>query len=132
VGNGLPESILYIITEAEKMSMYKYVRNLWKKPKEAMPELMRQRLILWRKQPSTIRIERPTRIDRARNLGYRAKEGFIIVRQRVGRGGHKRPTIRKGRRPRHSRQSMVLTARFCSSLMIRLCRRRSINKWRNN
>ena len=80
------------------MSMYKKVRELWKKPKQN--ELWRERLIAWRKDPVTVRIKRPTRIDRARSLGYKAKQGFVVVRQRVGRGGHTRPQIKGGRRPK--------------------------------
>ncbi len=45
------------------------------------------------------RIARPTRIARARSLGYRAKQGFIVVRARIGKGGRKRPRPRKGRKP---------------------------------
>ena len=78
--------------------MYKKVRELWKKPKQN--ELWRERLIAWRKDPVTVRIKRPTRIDRARSLGYKAKQGFVVVRQRVGRGGHTRPQIKGGRRPK--------------------------------
>jgi len=74
------------------MGLYKHVRNLWKKPKANMPELWRERLIKWRKENSTVKLERPTRIDRARSLGYKAKQGFVVVRQRVLRGGHTRPT----------------------------------------
>jgi large subunit ribosomal protein L15e len=88
--------------------MYKYVRKLWKKPKQNMPELWRERLIKWRKDPSTVRIERPTRIDRARSLGYKAKQGFIVVRQKVPRGGHMRPMIKKGRRPKNNRRVLIL------------------------
>ena len=80
------------------MGVYKHVRNLWKKPKQN--ELWRERLIAWRKETVTTRISRPTRIDRARSLGYKAKQGYIMVRQRVKRGGHTRPQIRKGRRPK--------------------------------
>jgi large subunit ribosomal protein L15e len=82
------------------MSLYKQVRDLWKKPKANMPELWRERLIKWRKENVTVKIEKPTRIDRARSLGYKAKQGFIVVRQRVPRGGHTRPQIKKGRRPK--------------------------------
>ena len=82
------------------MGLYKHVRNLWKKPKANMPELWRERLIKWRKENSTVKLERPTRIDRARSLGYKAKQGFVVVRQRVLRGGHTRPQIKKGRRPK--------------------------------
>ena len=80
------------------MSLYKYVRQAWKKPKQN--ELWRERLITWRKEPSTFKLERPTRIDRARSLGYKAKQGYVVVRQRVLRGGHTRPQIKGGRRPK--------------------------------
>ena len=90
------------------MGMYKYIKDLWKQPKANMPALWRERLIKWRKDPATIRLERPTRIDRARSLGYKAKQGYIIVRQRVIRGGHKRPKIRKGRRSKRYHQTKNL------------------------
>jgi large subunit ribosomal protein L15e len=95
-----------------KMGMYKYIRDVWKQPQENLGELWKQRLQDWRKEPVTIRIERPTRLDRARSLGYRAKPGIIIVRQRVLRGGHQRPKIRKARRPRHRRHRMTLAKNY--------------------
>ena len=82
------------------MSLYKHVRNLWKKPKANMPELVRERLIKWRKEAVTVKLKRPTRIDRARSLGYKAKQGYIVVRQRVLRGRHTRPQLKAGRRPK--------------------------------
>lgn len=84
------------------MGMYKYVRDLWKRPSDKILQLMHERLIAWRKEPATIRIERPTRIDRARSLGYKAKQGYIMVRQRLDRGGRRRPRDMGGRRPKHS------------------------------
>lgn len=90
------------------MGMYKYVRDLWKKPKKNLGEVQKKRLVLWRKQPVTVRIEKPTRIDRARSLGYKAKQGFVVVRQRVNRGGRMRPRPAGGRRPkRYSRTKTV-------------------------
>ncbi len=82
------------------MGMYKQVRELWKRPQASLPELWRERLIQWRREPVTLKIDHPTRIDRARSLGYKAKQGFIVVRQRVNRGGHERPQIKSGRRPK--------------------------------
>jgi large subunit ribosomal protein L15e len=64
-------------------------------------ELFRQRLIEFRKEKSAVvRIEKPTNLARARELGYRAKKGFVVTRVRVrkGSGHHKRPV--KGRRPK--------------------------------
>ena len=84
------------------MSMYKYMRKLWNQPRQSMPELWKERLILWRKQPVTVRLKRPTRIDRARSLGYKAKEGIFVVRQRLGRGGRQRPGFGKRRSKRMS------------------------------
>ncbi len=94
------------------MGYLKYVKELWKKPQEKMPELWRARLIKWRREPSSVRLAKPTRIDRARSLGYKAKEGVLVVRQRVSRGGHMRPKIRKGRRPRHFRRRLTLAKSY--------------------
>lgn len=60
----------------------------------------RKRLIKWGKEPTTVRVERPTNLPRARNLGYKAKQGYIVVRVRVRRGRRKRQKIRKGGKPR--------------------------------
>jgi len=79
------------------MGYLKYVKDLWKKPRENLGEEYRKRLVLWRAENSIVRVEKPTRIDRARALGYRAKQGFVIARIRVIRGGKRNPTIKKGR-----------------------------------
>ncbi len=80
---------------------YKYLAEAWKKPEASfVKEIMKQRAIQWRRQPTVIRVERPTRLDRARKLGYKAKQGFVIVRVRVRRGWLKRPRPRAGRRPK--------------------------------
>ena len=63
------------IIRGDKMSFYKYIQELWKRPKDNLGELWRERLIQWRREPSIVRLERPTRIDRARALGYKAKQG---------------------------------------------------------
>lgn len=88
------------------MGMYKYIRDAWKSADS--DETYRVRMIEWRKEPVTVRIERPTRLDRARSLGYRAKQGFILVRQRVSRGGRMRENFTGGRRQKHSRMRKVL------------------------
>lgn len=81
--------------------LYQYVREAWKNPsKSYVKELQWNRLIEWRKANTITRIEKPTRIDRARALGYKAKQGYVLVRVRVRRGGLRKPSIRKGRRPK--------------------------------
>jgi len=95
-------------TEAINMGYLKYVRQVWKRPKDSMPELWRERLIKWRQEPTTVKLEHPTRIDRARSIGYRAKPGFIIARQRVDRGGRMREKPAGGRRSHTARRLKIL------------------------
>jgi large subunit ribosomal protein L15e len=74
------------------MGLYQRIRALWKHE--------RKRLVEWRKQRVVERIERPTRLDRARSLGYRAKQGFLLARVRVRKGGRRRRLYgRRGRKP---------------------------------
>jgi len=94
------------------MGMYHYIQQLWKNPKQNLGGLWKERLMQMRREPVTIRLERPTRIDRARSLGYKAKQGFIVVRQRVSRGGRQRPMIKHGRRPKHNRQKKVVSKNY--------------------
>lgn len=62
---------------------------------------IRQRVVSWRKQNAITRIDRPSRTERARRLGYKAKQGIIVVRMRVGTGGMRRKRPQGGRRPKH-------------------------------
>jgi large subunit ribosomal protein L15e len=81
-------------------SMYHYIAETWKNREEVLEEVIRARLIEWRKGPSVVRIDKPTRLDRARAIGYEAKQGFIVVRVRVRKGGLNRPRPDSGRRPK--------------------------------
>ena len=82
------------------MGIAKYVRKTWKKPKAGMPMLHRRdRMASWRKDPVFQRVHRPTRIDAARRLGYKAKQGVVIVRTRVRRGGLRKGKIHMKRKP---------------------------------
>jgi large subunit ribosomal protein L15e len=82
-------------------SMYQYVRDQWKKPDASYLSPKQQRMIQWRKEKNFLRIEKPLRIDRARSLGYKAKQGYIVVRSRVRRGGLRKHSIKGGRKPVH-------------------------------
>lgn len=81
-------------------SVYHYMALLWRRPTVEYEALLRQRLVEWRRQPSIVRVEKPTRLDRARDLGYKAKPGFVVVRVRVRKGGLRKPRPNKGRRPK--------------------------------
>ncbi len=83
--------------------LYQKIRNVWKKPKKSMKDLTKSRLIQWRRESRFEKVERPTRLDRARSLGYKAKKGFVLVRGRIARGGRHRPRYgRGGRKPSKS------------------------------
>jgi large subunit ribosomal protein L15e len=64
-------------------------------------ERRHERLLTWRREHTVTRLERPTRLDRARAIGFRAKGGFVVVRVRVRRGGQRKRAIIAGRRPKH-------------------------------
>ncbi len=78
------------------MGMYKYLKELWRKGQFDL----RSKILEWRRQPAIIRVEKPTRIDKARRLGYKAKQGFVVVRVRIKKGGRHRPKPAQGRRPK--------------------------------
>jgi len=63
--------------------------------------VLRERAITWRKEDAVTRIDRPSRLLRAKRLGYKAKQGIIVIRMRVGTGGMRRQRPRGGRRPKH-------------------------------
>jgi large subunit ribosomal protein L15e len=80
-------------------SMYAYVRDAWKRPgASAVSELQWERMQAWRREGSVVRVERPTRIDRARSLGYKAKQGVIVARIRIRRGGRRKSRYVRARR----------------------------------
>jgi large subunit ribosomal protein L15e len=80
-------------------SMYAYVREAWNRPdKSEVKALLWNRMQVWRREGSVTRIEHPTRIDRARSLGYKAKQGIAVVRVQVRRGGRRRSRYVRARR----------------------------------
>lgn len=88
--------------------MYHQIRQAWKKPDE---KLLRERMIEWRRSPAFTKVEKPLRLDRARALGYKAKKGFVVVRVRLLRGGHRRSRPNKGRRGKrlHTRKNLKMS-----------------------
>jgi large subunit ribosomal protein L15e len=101
--------------------MYKYIRQVWKKPEK---ELLRDRLISWRKGNAAVVVDKPLRLDRARSLGYKAKKGFVIVRIRVGRGGRKRSRAGvKGRKTKKQTNRKVLKMNYRWVAEIRAARK---------
>ena len=75
--------------------------QVWLKMLKENPMELRQRAVVWRKENAVTRVEKPSRIARARRLGYKAKQGIIVIRMRVGTGGMRKQRPRGGRRPKH-------------------------------
>lgn len=88
-----------------------YLRKAWKKPDK---KTSRERMTEWRKENVFTRVDKPLRIDRAKSLGYKDKKGFVIIRVRVKRGGHKRQRPNKGRRSKrlHARKNLKMSYKW--------------------
>lgn len=90
------------------MAYQKYVKELYhsigkkiKEPEYApLRAIMQERKTAWRKGGPIVRVEHPTRIDRAREYGYKAKQGFVVARARMRKGSFHRVRPKRGRRPK--------------------------------
>ena len=75
--------------------------QVWLKMWKTNAAELREKAVIWRKQNALTRIDKPSRIGRARRLGYKAQQGIIVVRMRVGAGGMRKKRPTGGRRPKH-------------------------------
>jgi large subunit ribosomal protein L15e len=103
--------------------MYHYIKQAWKKPNLT---ILRERMIEWRKSESQVKVEKPLRLDKARALGYKAKKGFVVIRIRLKRGGHKRQRPNKGRRGKrmHTRKNLKMNYKWIAEQRVQ-------NKYQN-
>jgi len=81
------------------MGLYERIKTTFQKEYNERSEIYRRRLSVWRAEAAVNPIERPTNLARARTLGYKAKQGYIVVRVRMPRGQRKRPEPSGGRKP---------------------------------
>ena len=81
-------------------SGYAYVKETFEKHEKGYQSTHWYRGVEYRKGESIQRIEKPTKLYRARTLGYQAKQGFIIVRARIRKGGMHKVRPKRGRKPR--------------------------------
>lgn len=71
------------------------MEEMWRhKQADAMRFLLRVRAWEYRQRPKMVRCTKPTRTEKAHRLGYKAKQGYVIVRCGVRRGGRKRQNPR--------------------------------------
>lgn len=109
-------------------SAYSHIREAWDQPNEGkLGELQWQRKQEWRRQGAIERIERPTRLDKARSLGYKAKQGIVVVRTRVRRGSARKSRFKAGRRSK--RQGVNRLTR--TKNLQRIAEERSARKYPN-
>merc|ERR1711944_234493 len=75
---GFPMGVLLL---KAKMGAYKYMTELYrKKQSDVMRYLLRVRCWQYRQLTKVHRAPRSTRPDKARRLGYKNKQGFVIYR----------------------------------------------------
>lgn len=91
--------------------LYHYLRKAWKKPDK---KVLRERMVQWRNSNTFTKVDKPLRLDRARALGYKDKKGFVVVRVRLRRGGHRRPRPNKGRRSKrlHTHKNLKMNYKW--------------------
>jgi large subunit ribosomal protein L15e len=94
---------------------------------ERVAEVQWRRLQRWREQGAIERIERPTKLDRARALGYKAKQGVVLARVAVRKGSARKQRHTAGRRSK--RQGVNPITRRKS--LQRIGEERSSRKYRN-
>jgi large subunit ribosomal protein L15e len=101
------------------MGCYKYMEELWrKKQSDVLRFLLRVRAWEYRQTNKISRVNRPTRTDKAHRLGYKAKQGYVIIRAAVRRGGRKRQ-VPKGMvhgKPKHQGVAQLKFERNLQSL----------------
>ena len=88
---------------------------------------IRGRTIALRKENTIVRVDRPSRLDRAKAFGYKSKQGVVVVRIKVSRGGMRRQRPRGGRRPKH----LGVTRIKADDSMKKVAQRRVLERYPN-
>ena len=81
---------------------YKHIKNTFKAEFKNQDIVAKSRIAGWKDMPVVARLEKPTNVARARELGYKAKQGVFVARVRVERGLSKRQKAKGGRKPSKS------------------------------
>jgi len=81
-------------------SGYRFIKETFQNIETGYDTDYWHRGIKYRKGKSVERIEKPTKLYRARELGYKAKQGYSIVRSRIRKGSRRKSRPKMGRKPR--------------------------------
>jgi large subunit ribosomal protein L15e len=84
------------------MGAYKYIKETLQKEYKSADGRYKNKIRTWGKEGAIVKVEYPSNLDRARRVGYRAKQGYAIVRIRIGKGRRTRKKSMGGRKPRHN------------------------------
>src|SRR5512143_2622136 len=80
------------------MGAYKYITQTLQKQYKERNADYRAKVIAWRAGPAMLKVDAPSNLAGARILGYKAKQGYIIVRTRVDKGRRTRRRSNGGRK----------------------------------
>jgi large subunit ribosomal protein L15e len=110
-------------------SMYKYIAEAWNRPDATyVKDLMFDRMIAWRREENFSRVDHPTRLDRARALGFKAKQGYVMVRGHVRKGSLQRRKMRwKGRRAKRKGINKLTAGKSLKWMVEERCAKRYPN-----
>ncbi len=84
------------------MSMYKEMGKTIREEYKKRTDIYKDKTVKWASEPSVVRIDKPTNLQRARELGYKDIVGVVVARVRVVKGKRKRPSVGGGRKPSKS------------------------------
>lgn len=90
-------------------SGYEYVRETIQLQDRSYDSELWNRLVALRRGPTIIRIESPINLPRARSVGYKAKQGYVICVIKVRRGTMHKIRPNKGRKNANMGTNKVTT-----------------------
>jgi large subunit ribosomal protein L15e len=91
---------------------YYYMNKSWKAHSPEQLEEQRKKMVEWRNTERIVKLEKPTRLDKARRLGYKAKKGFIVFRITIERGGRYKPRPTTKRRSKRFSIKKILRMNY--------------------
>jgi large subunit ribosomal protein L15e len=80
-------------------SAYRYISETFQSQENTYPSSNWHLLVELRRSPSIYRVNKPSNIARARSLGYKAKQGYIVVRSKIRKGTMRKLRPKMGRKP---------------------------------
>ncbi|MCX6695505.1 MAG: 50S ribosomal protein L15e [Candidatus Altiarchaeota archaeon] len=117
------------------MAYQKYITELYHRIRDKIREpeyslirsIIQERKQKWRKGYPIVRVEHPTRIDRARQYGFKAKQGFVVARVRMRKGAMHRARPKRGRRPKRMGVNKITSEKSNQRIAEERCQKKYTN-----